>query len=50
MIVTDPSQHGTKDGMFGHPVRDALDSAAISQQFLYDNTNCHVVSLYGRLT
>ena len=48
--ITDPLQNGTKDMMFGHPVRDALDSAAISQRFLSENTNCHVVSLYGPLT
>ena len=27
--ITDPFQNGTKDRMFGHPVRDALDCAAI---------------------
>ena len=50
MIVTDLLQKSAEDGMFGHTTRDALDSAAIIQRFLTDNTNCHVATWYGPLT
>ena len=50
MIATDLLQNGAQDGMFRHPIRDALDSAAIIQWFPYDNTHCHVVTWYGPLT
>ena len=36
--------------MFGHPIRDALDSAAVIQWFPYDFTLCHVVTWNGPLT
>ena len=37
-------QISAEKGTLGHPTRDALNSAATSQRFLYDNTNCHVVT------
>ena len=50
MIVTDLLQEGAEDGMFGHAILYALDSAAIIQWFPYDNTHCHVDTWYGPLT
>ena len=50
MIVTDLLQNGSEDKMFGHPIRDALDSAPLIQWFPYDDTQCHVVTWYGQLT
>ena len=50
MIVTDLLQNGAEDGIFEHPIRKALESAAKIKLFPYDNTNCHVVTWYGRLT
>ena len=49
VTVTDLLQNSAKDRMFGHPTRDELDGAAITRRFLYDNTNCHVVTRYGPL-
>ena len=50
MVVTDLLQNGAEEEMFGHPIRDALASAAMIQWFPYDNTNCRVVTWYGPLT
>ena len=49
MIVPDLLHNGEEDGIFGHPFRDPLPSAAMIQWFPY-NTNCHVVTWSGPLT
>ena len=49
VTVTDLFRETANDRMFGHPTRDALDSTAITRLFLYDKTNCHVVTRYGPL-
>ena len=50
VIIIDLFQNGTENGTFRHPTRDTFGLVIPNCRFLYDDTNCCVVTRDGTFT